>query len=51
VRHLAALEYDVVDRPVGEEVAGGEAGVARADDDRGYVLDGVVLKILRRPRR
>jgi hypothetical protein len=29
----------VVDRPVAEEVAGGEARVPRADDDRGNALD------------
>ena len=40
VRHLAALEHDVVDRPVAEEVARGEARVPRADDDRGNALDG-----------
>ena len=40
VRHLAALEHDVVDRPVGEEAARGEAGVPGADDDRGDALDG-----------
>jgi hypothetical protein len=31
----------VVDRPFAEEVARGEARVPRADDDRGYVLDGL----------
>jgi hypothetical protein len=31
----------MVDRPVGQEAAGGEARVPRADDDRGYVLDDV----------
>jgi hypothetical protein len=31
----------VIDRPVGEEVARREAGVPRADDDRGGALDGV----------
>ena len=39
VRHLAALEDDVVDRPVAEEVARGETRVPRADDDRGGALD------------
>jgi hypothetical protein len=29
----------VVDRPLGEEVAGGEPGVTGADDDRGEALD------------
>jgi hypothetical protein len=41
VRHLAALEHDVADRPVAKEVARGEAGVTRADDDRGDALDGL----------
>src|SRR6185369_13093425 len=40
VRHLAALQHDVVDRPLGEQAAGGESGVTRADDDRGGALDG-----------
>ena len=40
VRQLAALEHDVVDRPLGEEVAGGEAGVPGAYDNCGEVLDG-----------
>jgi hypothetical protein len=39
VRHLAAFEHDVVDRPVAEEAAGREARVPRADDDGGDVLD------------
>ena len=43
VRHLAALEHDMVDRPLAEEVAGGEAGVAGADDDRGDALDGLAV--------
>jgi hypothetical protein len=30
----------VIDRPVAEEVAGGEARVPRADDDRGKAVDG-----------
>jgi hypothetical protein len=30
----------VVDRRLTEEVAGGEAGVARADDNGGEALDG-----------
>ena len=47
---LAALEHDVVDRPVAQEVTGGQARVARADDDRGYALDDVTLRRLRRLR-
>jgi hypothetical protein len=30
----------MVDRPAGQESAGGEARVPRADDDRGNALDG-----------
>jgi hypothetical protein len=41
IRDLAALEHDVLDRPVAEEVARGEARVPRADDDRRDVLDDV----------
>src|SRR5262249_45542053 len=37
VRDLAPLEDDVVERALGEEVAGGEAGVAGAYDDGGEV--------------
>ena len=37
----------MVDRPLPEEVAGGEAGVPGADDDGGYALDSQALK---RPR-
>ena len=48
VRRLAALEHDVVDRPFGEEVAGGEAGVPGAYDDCGEAFDG---EPFRRPRR
>jgi len=40
VRHLAALEHDVVDRSLTEEVAGGEASVASAYDNGGDALDG-----------
>jgi hypothetical protein len=29
----------MIDRPVAEEMAGGEAGVPRADDDRGSALN------------
>ena len=32
-------EDDVIDRPLAQEVARGEARVPRADDDRGAVLD------------
>jgi hypothetical protein len=38
----------VIDRPVDEEVACGEARVPRADDDRGGALDGWSLRRLRR---
>ena len=44
IRHLAALEYDVVDRPLTEEVAGGEACVPGADDDRGGALGGLAAQ-------
>jgi hypothetical protein len=44
VCHLTALEHDVVDRPVGQEVTRGQARVPRADDDRGYALDDVTLQ-------
>src|SRR5581483_10117311 len=40
VRHLAALEDDVVNGPLGEEVACGEAGVPGPYDDGGEALDG-----------
>ena len=40
IRDLAALEDDVVDRPLSEEVAGGKAGMAGAYDNCGEVLDG-----------
>ena len=43
VRHLAALQHDVVDRTAAQEVARGEARVSRADDDRGDALDGECL--------
>jgi hypothetical protein len=32
----------VVDRPLAQKVAGGEAGMPGADDDRGYALDGEI---------
>ena len=32
----------MVDRPLAEEVAGGEARVPRADDDGSYAFDGLV---------
>ena len=41
MRHLAALQHDVVDRPLSEEVAGGEAGMAGAYDNCGEALDGM----------
>jgi hypothetical protein len=40
VRHLAAFKDNVVDRPLGQEMACGEASVASADDDGRYSLDG-----------
>src|SRR5581483_4373580 len=40
VGHLPALEDDVVDRPVAQEVTRGQARVPRADNDRGGALDG-----------
>src|ERR1022692_4619259 len=39
VRYLAALEHDMIDRPVAEKVARREARVPRADDDRSDALD------------
>ena len=39
VRHLTALDHDVIKRPLGEEVAGGEAGVSCAYDDRREAFD------------
>src|SRR4029077_19162562 len=50
IRHLAALEHDVVDRPVAEEAARGQARVPRTDDDRGYALDDVTLSAGRKGR-
>jgi hypothetical protein len=44
----------MVNRPVAEEAARGQARVPRADDDRGYALDDVALRLglgLRRLRR
>jgi hypothetical protein len=35
----------VIDRPLAEEVASGEAGVAGADDDGGDALDGEALRL------
>jgi hypothetical protein len=40
VRDLAALEHDVVERSLAEEVAGGDAGVAGAYDNSGEAFDG-----------
>ena len=40
VRHLAALEHHVIDRPLGETPARREAGVPGPDDDRGDAFDG-----------
>ena len=40
VGDLAALQHDMINRPAGKKVAGGEAGVPRADNDRGNALDG-----------
>ena len=40
VRDLATLDYDVVDRPLTEEVTGGEPGVAGAYDNSREALDG-----------
>jgi hypothetical protein len=33
----------MVDRPLAQEVAGGESGMPGADDDGGEALDGAVL--------
>ncbi|HET9369392.1 MAG TPA: hypothetical protein VFO19_04065 [Vicinamibacterales bacterium] len=48
---VAALEDDVVDRPLGEEAARRQPGVAGADDDRGASLDGSVSGTIGRLRR
>jgi hypothetical protein len=40
VRQLTTLEDDVVDGTLGEEVAGGKAGMAGAYDDCSEALDG-----------
>jgi hypothetical protein len=40
VRDLPAFEDDVVDRPAGQETAGGEAGMTGPDDDCGDAFDG-----------
>jgi hypothetical protein len=48
VRQLAALEHDMVDRPLTEEVAGGKAGMTGADDNGGEALDIAALR-RRRP--
>ena len=40
VRHLAALEHDVIDRALGETAARREPGVPGADDDRRDLFDG-----------
>jgi hypothetical protein len=39
VRHLATLENHVVDRPLTQKVARGEAGMSGADDNRRDALD------------
>jgi hypothetical protein len=44
VRELAALEHDVIERLLSEEVTGGEAGMTCAYDNGREVLD------VRRPR-
>jgi hypothetical protein len=41
MRHLAALEHHVIDRPLGEATTHGEAGVAGPDDHRGDGANGV----------
>ncbi|HEX3803074.1 MAG TPA: hypothetical protein VHV75_09560 [Solirubrobacteraceae bacterium] len=44
VRQLAALEYDVIDRALTQEVAGGKAGMAAADDGGREAFDGPALR-------
>jgi hypothetical protein len=44
VRRLTALDHDVVERPLTEEVAGGETGMAGTDDDGFEALDGATLR-------
>ena len=48
VRHLAALEHDVIDRALGETSARRQAGMPGADDDRGDLFDGVRSRCRRR---
>jgi hypothetical protein len=48
IRDRAAFEDDVIDRVLGQEVAGSETGVAGADDDCRGSFDGAGLT---RPRR
>jgi hypothetical protein len=48
VRELAALEHDVVDRPLPEEMAGGKTGVPGTDDDDAEALRGAPLRRRRR---
>ena len=40
VRHLTALEHDVIDRALAEAAARRESGVPGADDDGGDAFDG-----------
>jgi hypothetical protein len=40
VGDVSTLEHDVVERPLAEEITGGETGVACADYDDGRALDG-----------
>ena len=40
VGDLAAFEHDVIDRPFGQQPAGGKTRMAGADDDRRDAFDG-----------
>jgi hypothetical protein len=42
IRHVSAIEYDVIDRLLCEEPARREAGMTGPDDDRSDALDGYV---------
>jgi hypothetical protein len=47
VGHLAALEHDVVDAAIGQVLAHGETGLARADDNGRSASHGTPFSILR----
>jgi hypothetical protein len=51
ITRLAALEYDVIDRTLGEQPADGQPGMAGADDNRGVAFDDRPLRRVREPSR